>query len=856
MNLFRGLVLAARPARAPQGRPERDLAPTGDPSASAFLAAGGDMGARIRSHDWASTPLGPPEAWPQALKTAVGMLLSISFPMFIAWGPQLRFLYNDAYADVLGGKHPAALGHAFEDIWAEIWDEVGPLARRAVAGEPTYFENLPLTMTRKGFEEQTWFTFSYGPLRGDGGEAAGMFCVCTETTATVLAERRRVGEVERLRQLFDHAPGFMAVLRGPDHVFELTNAAYLELVGRSHLIGRPVREALPEVEGQGLFEMLDQVYLSGEAITGYSTAITLQRDPGGPAEEKLVDFVFQPMLEAPRTPAGIFVQGYDVTERHRAELALRESEERFRLIADSAPVPMWVTRIDRTRSFVNRAYVEFLGISYEEAVNFDWRTVIHPDDAARILAESVAGEATLKPFELVGRYRSGAGWRWVRSISQPRFGPQGEHIGFIGVAHDITALKQAEATLRELNETLEGRVAERTADLTAALDRLQAEVGERVRAEEALRQAQKMEAVGQLTGGIAHDFNNLLTPIMGGLELLAARTEDPRLKRVADTALESARRGAKLTGQLLAFSRIQRISMAPVAVNEVIEKMQTLLRHSIGRAITIETSMDPDAGYALCDANQLENAVLNLAINARDAMPEGGALTISTARLELGDEADHKAGTFVRIRVGDTGEGMQPEVAARATEPFFSTKPLGKGTGLGLAQVYGIAQQSGGTLRIASEVGKGTRVDLLLMGAESAGHPDAAGEAAPGTDAANGRRAKVLVIDDDEEVRAFLIASLEGLGHDVIAAESGEEGLARLLEGKPDLALVDYAMPNMHGAEVARAAREIAPDLPIVFVTGYAESEQLDAALGPGAPVLRKPFTLAQLQAAVAENLT
>jgi PAS domain S-box-containing protein len=819
----------------------------------AFLRDGGEMGARIRAFDWAKSPLGWPEDWPQALKTAAGMLLSTKFPMFIAWGPELRFLYNDAYSDILGAKHPAALGHAFEDIWAEIWDEVGPLARRAVAGEPTYFENLPLTMTRKGFEEQAWFTFSYGPLRGDTGEGEGMFCVCTETTATVVAERQRVSEAERLRQLFDHAPGFMAVLRGPEHLFELANAAYLQLVGHRDFLGRAVREALPEVEGQGFFELLDQVYRSGEAFTGRSTAIGLQRAPGAPVEERQVDFVFQPMREPDGSVGGIFVQGTDVTERHRAELALRESEERFRLIADSAPVPMWVTRLDRTRSFVNRAYVEFLGISYDEAVNFDWRIVIHPEDAPRILAESIAGEATLKPFELVGRYKSGTGWRWIRSISQPRFGPGGEHVGFIGVAHDITALKEAEAALREANETLERRVGERTADLSAALDRLQAEVGERLRAEEALRQAQKMEAVGQLTGGIAHDFNNLLTPIMGGLELLAARTEDARMKRVADTALESARRGAKLTGQLLAFSRIQRISMAPVAVNTLIDKMQALLRHTIGRAVTIETAIDPEAGHGLCDANQLENAILNLAINARDAMPEGGTLTISTARLTLPDEADHRAGTFVRIRVADTGEGMPPEVAARATEPFFSTKPLGKGTGLGLAQVYGIAQQSGGTLRIASHVGRGTEVDILIPAAEAPDAEAGDGEATP-TGQSRALRAKVLVVDDDDDVRAFLIASLEGLGHDVMAAESGAEGLARLREARPDLALIDYAMPGMHGADVARAAREIAPGLPIVFVTGYAESEQLEAALGDDVPVLRKPFTIADLAAAVEEN--
>ena len=820
-----------------------------------FLADGGEMGERMRAFDWSCSPLGPPESWPQALKTATGILLSSKFPMFLAWGPELRFLYNDAYIDVLGGKHPAALGHAFEDIWAEIWEDVGPLARRALAGEATYFENLPLTMTRKGYEEQTFFTFSYSPLRDDDGSAAGMFCVCTETTATVLAERERLNETERLRQLFDRAPGFMAVVRGPDHVFEMANASYQKLVGRRDLIGRPVREAVPEVEGQGLFELLDKVYRTGEAFSGRSVPVQLQREPDAPREERLLDFVFQPIFDAHGAVTGIFADGYDVTERILAETALRESEERFRLIADSAPVPMWVTRMDRTRSFVNRAYVEFLRISYEEAVNFDWRTVIHPDDMPRILAESVAGEASLKTFELVGRYRSGDEWRWLRSVSQPRLGPQGEHIGFIGVAHDITELKHAEAALREVNETLERRVEERTGDLSAALDRLQAEVGERLKAEEALRQAQKMEAVGQLTGGIAHDFNNLLTPIMGGLELIASRVEDSRLKRIAETALESTRRGAKLTGQLLAFSRIQRISMAPVAVNEVIEAMQRLLRHTIGGAVRIDTRLDPGAGHGICDANQLENAILNLAINARDAMPEGGTLTISTDRVRLDEAADHPAGEFLRIAVEDTGEGMSPEVLARATEPFYSTKPLGKGTGLGLAQVYGIAQQAGGTLRIESEVGRGTSVQILLPAAAASALDERAEAHAPDVESGGADGARVLVLDDDEDVRAFLSESLEGLGCTVVSAASGAEGIEALRQWRPDLALVDYAMPGMNGAEAARAAREIHPGLPIVFVTGYAESEQLEAALGDGAPVLRKPFTLAELASAVEENL-
>ena len=662
----------------------------------------------------------------------------------------------------------------------------------------------------------------------------------------------------RLQQLFDQAPGFLAVSSGPDHVFEMVNPSFLRLVGPRDLVGKTVREAFPELEGQQFFSLLDHVYATGKAVTGRARRLRLKREPEGELEERLLDFLFQPITGPDGSATGIFVQGSDVTDLHQAELALRESEERFRLIADSAPVPMWVTKLDRKRGFVNIAYAEFIGVPYDEALDFDWRDRIHPDDVQRLIEESLAGEATLKPFVLEARYRRHDGqWRWLRSESQPRWGPGGEHVGFIGVAHDVTDAKEAERKLREINDTLEKRVAERTADLTAALDRLQAEVADRLRAEEALRQAQKMEAVGQLTGGIAHDFNNLLTPIMGGLEIIASRVTDERTKRIADTALESARRGAKLTGQLLAFSRIQRISMAPVEVNEVIANMMDLLGHSIGQKVRIETALDPEAAHGICDPNQLENAILNLAINARDAMPEGGTLMISTERATVAGDAELAPGDYVCVSVSDTGEGMPPEVIARATEPFFSTKPLGKGTGLGLAQVYGIARQSGGTIRIESDVAKGTTIRLFLAAASPADAGDAR-EPLPTPTAAAPEpetHATVLVVDDDGDVRAFLQDSLEELGYSVIGAEDGEAGLREFAKGAPDLILLDYAMPGMNGAEVARSVREQDGSVPIVFVTGFAETEQLEAALGPDVPVLRKPFNLARLAAVVEEQI-
>jgi PAS domain S-box-containing protein len=514
---------------------------------------------------------------------------------------------------------------------------------------------------------------------------------------------------------------------------------------------------------------------------------------------------------------------------------------------------MWVTKLDRKRSFVNRAYVDFLGITYDQAVDFDWRDIIHPDDAQRTRAESIAGEASLEMFVLESRFRRADGeWRWLRSISQPRWGTRGEHVGFIGVAHDITEWKLADQALREMNETLERRVSERTADLVQALERLKEEAAERERAEQALRQAQKMEAVGRLTGGIAHDFNNLLTPVIGGLELIAAGVEDPRLKRLAQAALDSGLRGAKLATQLLAFSRVQRIQIAPVPVDTIIENLRQILNHTIGSAISIQTRLDAPGCHALCDENQLENAILNLAINARDAMPDGGLLTIATARESQGGAPDLAEGDYVRITVSDTGLGMPAEVLARATEPFFSTKPFGKGTGLGLAQVYGIARQSGGTIRIESLEGNGTHVHILLPDADPP--PAQAIASAPVTlvREIQGECVSILVVDDDEEVRTFLAETLESLGHSVAACAGGEAALELLSNAVPDLLLIDFTMPGMNGAELARIVRARHPGVPLAFVTGYAESDQMESALVEDVPVLRKPFGVGDLAALVA----
>lgn len=279
----------------------------------------GDVAARMRAYDWSATSLGPPEAWPRSLRTIVSLMLASKFPMFVAWGPDLTFLYNDAYAPIFGAKHPLGLAQPFREVWSEIWDDVGPLAQRALEGESVYLEDLPLLMRRKGFDEQTYFTFSYSPARDDNDEVAGVFCACTETTGEVMARDALREEKEHLTELFRQAPGFMCVVRGPEHVFEVTNDAYRQVVGYRDLIGKKVREALPDLEGQGFYELLDRVYQTGEAFVGRQVQIELQPSPHGPRQQAFLDFVYQPIRDANGKVTGIFVEGLDATDRARSQ---------------------------------------------------------------------------------------------------------------------------------------------------------------------------------------------------------------------------------------------------------------------------------------------------------------------------------------------------------------------------------------------------------------------------------------------------------------------------------------------------------------------------------------------------------
>jgi DNA-binding response OmpR family regulator/two-component sensor histidine kinase len=413
-----------------------------------------------------------------------------------------------------------------------------------------------------------------------------------------------------------------------------------------------------------------------------------------------------------------------------------------------------------------------------------------------------------------------------------------EPLELAAAVNALLRISRAEDSMRAMNATLEQRVKDRVADLEAANRKLKHEIEQRRRAEEALVQSQKMEAIGQLTGGLAHDFNNLLTAVVGNLDLIRTRATDPRIVRQAEHAFKAAERGSKLTAQLLAFSRTQKLATVPVDLNALIAGMSELINQTLGAEIAVETNLAADLPHALADANQLELAILNLSINARDAMPGGGTLTISTRRDPVDDER-------VIVCVGDTGTGMPPEVVARAFDPFFTTKPPGKGTGLGLSQVYGIVRQIGGDVTIDTALGEGTRINIALRvaGAFAQHEIHEAGYVARGSET-------ILVVDDDPDVRQIMSGVLSDLGYQIKEAANGEAALDILTGFRPDLLVLDFGMPGSNGAEVAAAARQRNESLRILFVSGYSDTSAIENAVGK-TTLLHKPFRPAEFAAAV-----
>lgn len=954
--------------------------------------AGGEVGALFRSLDWRATPLGPVENWEPGLQSLVSLMLASVQPMFITWGPERTLLYNDAYASLLFDRHPSALGRPFASVWSDIIAEAGPILDRAYAGEATYMADIEFQLTRHGRREEAHFSFSYTPVRNTQGEIVGVFCACEETTGQVhgaqalrAAEEqlrlRTARDLQRFRNLVAQAPGVIAILSGPDHVFELANEAYMRLVGDRAVLGRSVREALPETVQQGFIGLLDSVYRSGTGYVGRNERLLLRRPGSEDPEEHFIDFIYQPITDDDGTVTGIFVEGHDVTARKRiedelretserlalildsatdyailttgvdrkvtlwnpgaekitgwssqdmlgipadriftpedraacvpeaetrraresgraaderwhlrkdgsrfwasglmmpllhrdgslagflkimrertaerqAEEALRTSEAQFRSLAESIPQLAWIAQPDGEVVWFNRRFYDYTGATLASMRGEGWHSILHPDHAQRVMAGFREALAAGGDWEDTFPIRGGDGcFRWFLSRAVPIRDSEGRIASWFGTNTDVTEQREAE-------ELLERRVGERTAELAAVNRQLLAQIGEREEAQASLRQLQRLEAVGQLTSGVAHDFNNLLQIIVGNVGILKRVFRDlgvdEKYRQRLDHMATAADRGARLTAQLLAFSRRQRLEPRPTDLNETVEGMVGLLRSSIGGTVKLRMQLQPDLWPALVDPTQIELVVLNLAVNARDAMEVGGDLAIRTRNVAIAHEPvqpeEPAPGEYVMLSVCDDGSGMSEEVRAKVFEPFFTTKQVGKGSGLGLSQVLGFAKQSGGGVRVLTAPGEGTTVEVFLPRADAGtGGSPAAESAGSAHDADGVGRRSILLVDDDDPVREVTAAILRDAGHTVLEAGSGGAALDLLdVARQPvDLLVVDFAMPGMNGAEVAREAMARNPRLDVLFVTGYAD-QSLAAS---GHRVLGKPFTPEALVAAVA----
>ncbi|MEH3147352.1 MAG: PAS domain S-box protein [Methylobacterium frigidaeris] len=531
--------------------------------------------------------------------------------------------------------------------------------------------------------------------------------------------------------------------------------------------------------------------------------------------------------EKPVRFTGVLV---DITEQKRIEERLRIAQTAGR-VGSFEYVPGFAT------VSVSPYYCSLLGIVPTGTLAVSAVNALVAEGDPPLLDPSLREAGELPYAEMRVHLADSGEVRWLARRGEAIRDNDTAGLRHVGVIYDVTATKRSEVALRELNETLEQRVREA--------------IAEREEAKEQLRQSQKMEAVGQLTGGIAHDFNNLLTGIVGSLDLMQTRIDEGRienLSRYAGLAMSSAQRAAALTHRLLAFSRRQPLQARPVDVNRLVSSMDDLLRRTLGERVRLEVVVAGGLWLTLCDPNQLENAVLNLAINARDAMPEGGRLTIETANAHLDDayvarEIGLRAGQYVCLGVSDTGTGMPPEVIARAFDPFFTTKPLGQGTGLGLSMIYGFAKQSEGNVKIYSEAGHGTTVKLYLPRYRGeVEEPVEVRGMAPRAE----RGETVLVVEDDSTVRALVVEVLHELGYQTLEAADGPSGLHCLQsEAHIDLLVTDVGLPGLNGRQLAETGIALRPDLKVLFMTGYAENAAFgNGHLGTGMQMITKPFSV------------
>jgi PAS domain S-box-containing protein len=727
----------------------------------------------------------------------------------------------------------ALVGRSHWEVYPETENsELGLLYKKAMR------DRVPVALEHRFMRENgcpAWLDMRAYPV------ADGLAVFYRDVTGRRMIEAERDQAATLLRTFMEAVPGVIYAKDRQGRML-IANDGVAALVGKSpaDFLGRTDAEFLDDaVQGEAIMATDRRIMQTGLAE---QIEETVTQPSGAPAVWLSTK---APLRDAAGEVIGLVGASIDITARKQAEAALTEAEERLRLATQAADIGFW--DVDTVRGILTWSppVRAMFGVAEHAPVSMDvFYGGLHPDDRDATIAAYRAACDPARRLLYDVEYRTigqeDGVIRWVAAKGRALFDQAGRCYRVIGTAIDITTRKAAEEELRRLNATLERRVADAIAEREVAMSRL--------------HEMQKLETIGQLSGGIAHDFNNLLTPIFGALDWLQRQDSlGARGMRMVGGALQSAERARILVGRLLSFARRQHLDSCAVDVPLLVDGMADLIDRSLGPLIEVSRQADPGLPPAQVDPNQLELALLNLAVNARDAMPGGGRLSIAVDLAEIAGPgpAGLASGDYVRLRVSDTGMGMDAETLRRAVEPFYTTKSVGKGTGLGLSMVHGLAAQSGGALVLESTPGQGTVATIYL--------PAAPGQAvAPRADVAAlpaaGRELTVLLVDDEDLVRMGLRDSLAALGHTVVEAASGEAAL-RTLSTEPAIGLVvtDFMMPNMTGVELVRAARRLRPGLPALLVTGFAECGLADIA---DLPRLNKPFRHADLAATIAMALS
>jgi signal transduction histidine kinase/ActR/RegA family two-component response regulator len=772
-----------------------------------FLAGGGSMGERIRAFPWASTSLGEPHSWPQALRTTVRILLTTGHPTMIMWGPDLTCLYNDTFSRSLGPeKHPAILGAPGRRAWEEVWPVVGAQIEQVLRGEgAVWFENVCVPIIRFGELQEVYWTYSYSPIDepSSANGVGGVLVTCAETTEQVLAERKLASEREKFLLLFDQAPTFLALLRGPTHVFEMANPAYLALIGHRPVVGRAVADALPEAVTQGYVALLDEVYRTGKPYSAWSAKFVYQATPGGTHEERHVDFVYQPMTDRNGKVVGILVQGVDVTARAVSDRALALNRARLDYATRLSGVGFWYCDLPFDYlEWDDRVKEHFFFEPSARITIDDFYSRIHPEDRAPTRGAIEASIRNRTPYDIVYRtvHPATGEVKWIRALGGTDYAADGTPTHFDGVTVDVSAQTLDQQRLARLN--LQLREQDRRKD--------------------------------EFIATLSHELRNPLAPIRAAAKVIASPQAAPAQLQQAQRIVErQVTHMALLLDDLLDIARItqgklqlkkETLSLIPV-IDAAVEAVRPTLD---GKNQQLELTL-PDCAIMLdADHLRLSQVISNLLMNAVKYSDPG-------SHIELRCSVE---GHTLSLSVKDNGIGIAPESIAGIFEMFSQVDTVAKrsegGLGIGLALVKGITELHGGRVEARSAgLGFGSEfiAHLPLSTQTSASSRPAAGsEPAPST------RRRILVADDNRDAAESLAMLLEMAGHEVRVAHHGQAALSLAQVFRPDTALLDIGMPDMSGYEVARSLRREAwaENVQLIALTGWGQESDRRRALEAG----------------------